>query len=86
MTKDELFAELFPLPYEHSKWLKDQAVLIERLSKQEGEFYEEQTKIMRGFQKDNQCSVLMLDILAERVERKINESLTTEESSVIINT
>ena len=77
MTKDEIFAGLFPLPYEHSKWLKDQAVLIERLSKQEDEFYEEQVKIMKSFQKDNQCSVVMLDILAERVEKKINESLTS---------
>lgn len=78
MTKEELFAQLFPLPYNHAKWLEDQAVVIERLKTTKDEYFIEQANILQKFQDGNQCSPLMLDILVGRIKRYRDDKLDDE--------
>lgn len=81
VTLSDIFKELFPVPYEHEKWLKDQAILIERMRATNIEFFTEQADKLQVFQDAGQASIVMVDILVDRVKKY----LTTDETSVIIN-
>jgi hypothetical protein len=81
MTFDEIFEGLFPIPYQHGKWLADQNILIERLKSAKDSYLTEQADKLKACQDGNQASRVMLDIMAERVKKH----LTTEKTSDIIN-
>jgi hypothetical protein len=77
LTFDEIFTELFPLPYDHGKWLNDQYILIERLRSAGDPYLTKQANKLQTHQEANQASIVMLDIVVDRVKKH----LTTEKSS-----
>jgi hypothetical protein len=63
----ELLKNIFIEPFNREQWLKDQQTLIDRLGQEQSEFYKEQKKVMERFQKANQCSIVMIEIIRERL-------------------
>jgi hypothetical protein len=66
----ELLKNIFIEPFNREQWLKDQQTLIDRLGQEQGEFYKEQKKIMERFQKNNQCSIVMIEIMRDRLGKQ----------------
>jgi hypothetical protein len=81
MTFDELFVGIFPIPYQHEKWLSDQNILIERLKSAGDPYLTEQADKLQACQEANQASIVMLDIMVDRIKKH----LTTEKTCVSIN-
>ena len=75
---ESLFLGLFEGDYNHQRWLQDQGTLIKRLKATKDEYYKEQAKILETHQKANQASILMMEIMADRVERHEKSKETQE--------
>jgi len=70
----KLLDGLFKSPYDHKRWLADQQTLIDRMKKKRSKFMKEQRAILEDFQKGNQCSSIMIDIMKERLEKKLDKT------------
>jgi hypothetical protein len=72
LTFDEIFSELFPLPYNHGKWLNDQYILIERLRSDGDPYLSKQANKLQAFQEANQVSRIMIDVVVDRVKKQLD--------------
>ena len=71
-----IFKDLFIAPYEHGRWLKDQQTLIDRMKQEEkSDYMDDQIRRMESFQKGNQCSIVMIEILQDRLKKYCEQEL-----------
>ena len=68
-----IFFDLFPQPYDHDRWLSDQAILIERIRAANNARWNEVAEIAEDFQKKKIASVIMHDIIKIRLRDKPTE-------------
>lgn len=79
-----IISNLFKEPFNRDRWLNDQETLIKRLKKQDDEYLKEQAEILEKFQKAKQMSVVMVDIMRDRLARhqeRINQTEKEEPAS-----
>lgn len=76
-----ILENLFVEPFERDRWLKDQQTLIDRLSEQSIDYFSEQAEILRDFQENNQCSIIMTEVIKDRINNFLNHINNTDNNN-----